>query len=98
MSNVPSSSIATDVPQMLSSEGGDSPPDKKENEDSDDTTDSGLKDEPQQENALIMRNEDSEKLQVLPRGKIEHFSKPLSLIQKKDLKHLYISYLREQFL
>lgn len=28
---------------------------------------------------------------------IEHFSKTLTSIQKKDLKRLYISYLREQF-
>lgn len=33
-----------------------------------------------------------------PKSIIEHFSKPLSFIQKKDLKRLYISYLKEQFL
>lgn len=32
-----------------------------------------------------------------PKTSIEHFSKPLSLIQKKDLQRLYISYLKEQF-
>lgn len=28
---------------------------------------------------------------------IEHFSKPLTQIQKKDLKRLYVTYLKEQF-
>ena len=32
-----------------------------------------------------------------PKSIIEHFSKPLSFIQKKDLRRLYISYLKEQF-
>ena len=32
-----------------------------------------------------------------PRSIIEHFSKTISTIQKKDLKRLYISYLKEQF-
>ena len=32
-----------------------------------------------------------------PKKTIEHFSKPLTYIQKKDLKHTYINYLKEQF-
>ena len=32
-----------------------------------------------------------------PKNIIEHFSKTLSSIQKKDLKRQYISYLKEQF-
>lgn len=36
-------------------------------------------------------------ISTLQKNTIEHFSKPLSAIQKKDLKHLYISYLKDQF-
>lgn len=34
---------------------------------------------------------------ILPKNTIEHFSKPLSAIQKKDLKHIYFAYLKEYF-
>ena len=71
----------------------------KENEDSEETSDAEQQvDKPLPENTINTRREDNEQQQILHRGTIEHFSKPLSSIQKKDLKHLYIGYLKEQFL